>query len=363
MITVLTLISLGFVCIQLLNATLNLIFRQKLSKTAPNIPSLISVLIPVRNEELNIIALLNSLKEINTPLIEIIVFNDQSTDNTAAILQECSKSDPRIRTISADSLPPGWLGKNWACHKLAAAAKGEYLLFLDADVTLSGNIIANTVNTMSQQNLGLLSIFPRQRHITLSEQLSVPLMNYILLTLLPLVLVRVSPFSSHSAANGQFMLFRAATYNKIQPHSLFRKCAVEDIAIAKYLKKNRIKVSCLTGDERVKCRMYTSYQESIKGFSKNIFMFFGNSPVLAFIFFTCATLGVVAAALYSNAALALYLLIVFLVQITYAAACGQNPFLTAALFPAHLFFMLQVIIRALNSRNNKTLEWKGRNIC
>lgn len=111
MITVLTLISLGFVCIQLLNATLNLIFRQKLSKTAPNIPSLISVLIPVRNEELNIIALLNSLKEINTPLIEIIVFNDQSTDNTAAILQECSKSDPRIRTISADSLPPGWLGQ------------------------------------------------------------------------------------------------------------------------------------------------------------------------------------------------------------------------------------------------------------
>ena len=309
-------ISMGFVCFQLLNVLLNFLFRQKILNTETQNSELISVLIPARNEEANIGTLLGALHKIKNDNIEIIVCNDHSTDGTAEITRKYFEKDYRIQLIHSEFLPNGWLGKNHACYKLAQHSKGNYLLFVDADVKLFGNIVDDAVLYLKKYKLGLLSFFPRQIQITIGEKLTVPLMNYILLTLLPLILVRVSPFKSHAAANGQFMLFDAEIYKKLQPHQQFKESAVEDIAISRFYKQQKIKTACLTGEKRIQCRMYTSYKEALNGFSKNIFMFFGNVPVLAFLFWACATLGFVPFFVLNTNLLLVYLfsvgLIVFL---------------------------------------------------
>src|SRR5690606_28081384 len=137
-------------------------------------------------------------------------------------------------------LPKGWLGKNNACHNLAQHAKGKYLLFLDADVRVGDSIIKNTVSFTKKHKLGLLSIFPMQIMETLGEQSTVPNMNYILLSLLPLLLVRNTNFSSLAAANGQFMHFHAEIYPQTLPHQRMKNSKVEDIKIARFYKKNSI---------------------------------------------------------------------------------------------------------------------------
>lgn len=354
-------ISFGFLCFQLFNVLINFLFRQAIAKTEIQNNDLISVLIPARNEENNIARLLDALQKLNNN-IEILVCNDHSTDKTEEIISRYQTTDQRIRLIESEVLPKGWLGKNHACYQLAKQASGKYLLFIDADVVISGNIIADAVSYAKKHKLGLLSVFPKQVLLTTGEKKAVPLMNYILLTLLPLIFVRMSPFKSHTAANGQFMLFESKTYFELEPHKQFKNSAVEDIAISKFYKKQKIKIACLIGEERIQCRMYDSYKDALNGFSKNIFMFFGNSPIMAFIFWAFVTLGIVPIILYNINLILLYLLGVLLIQFLYAIICRQSIIITIVYFPANMFFMLRVMINALIIKKQKKYLWKGRNI-
>jgi cellulose synthase/poly-beta-1,6-N-acetylglucosamine synthase-like glycosyltransferase len=142
---------------------------------------LVSVLIPARNEEKNIAKLLNDLLDHDYKNIEILVFNDQSTDKTAEIVTGFSQKDSRVKLINSDGLPEGWLGKNHACHSLSKLAKGKYLLFLDSDVRIGNGIIRQTCTFSDKHKLGLLSIFPRQIMVSAGEKAAVPLMHFILL--------------------------------------------------------------------------------------------------------------------------------------------------------------------------------------
>lgn len=355
-------ISFGFLCFQLLDVLINFIFRQSIKKTEIQNSDFISLLIPARNEESNIARLLDALHKMKNSNIEILVCNDHSTDNTEEIINKYAAIDSRVRLIQSDSLPDSWFGKNFACYQLAKQARGEYLLFVDADVVISGNIVADAVAYVKKYKLGLLSVFPKQIMLTSAEKQTVPLMNYILLTLLPLIFVRVSPFKSHSAANGQFMLFETKTYKEFEPHKEFKNSAVEDIAISSFYKSRKIKTACLIGEERIQCRMYNSYKDALNGFSKNIFMFFGNSTVLAFLFWIFVIFGVVPIILYNLYLLIPYLLAVILIQLLYAITCKQNIITTILYFPANMFFMLRVMVKSLILRKNKNYTWKGRNI-
>lgn len=353
---------MGFVAFQLANVLLNFVFRQKIKKSLTPSNEHISVLIPARNEEQNIHLLLSDLQNNNHNNLEIIVFDDQSTDNTANIVKEFAREDKRIKLIHSDGLPSGWLGKNHACYQLAQHAKGSYYLFLDADVRIHGDIIQDAVSDLKRYKLGLLSIFPTQIQKTMGEKVSVPIMNYILLTLLPLIFVRISPFSSHSAANGQFMLFNAHVYKNIEPHKIFKSSAVEDIAISRYLKQQNIKIACLTGDRRIQCRMYSSYHEATNGFTKNVFMFFGNQPVLALFFWILATFGFVPVLLSLPNYLPIYLSAIILIQILYSWTSKQNILFNVFLFAGHLIFLAQVMIKSILTKKNKQYKWKERNI-
>ncbi|MFW6289564.1 MAG: glycosyltransferase family 2 protein, partial [Mariniphaga sp.] len=163
---------------QFLIALVNLLYSQPLPEKGSNVAELVSVLIPARNEENNIRNLLTDLQQQNYPNLEIIVFNDQSTDKTEQILQQFAADDKRIRFINSAGLPDGWLGKNFACHVLALNAKGKYLLFLDADVRTGVGIIERILAFSQQHKLALVSVFPRQIMLSLVEKTTVPNMNY-----------------------------------------------------------------------------------------------------------------------------------------------------------------------------------------
>jgi glycosyltransferase involved in cell wall biosynthesis len=328
-----------------------------------NFNHLVSVLIPARNEEKNIAQLLNDLLDHDYKNIEILVFNDQSTDKTAEIVTGFSQKDSRVKLINSDGLPEGWLGKNHACHSLSKLAKGKYLLFLDSDVRIGNGIIQQTCTFSDKHKLGLLSIFPRQIMVSAGEKAAVPLMHYILLTLLPLILVRKTGFSSLAAANGQFMLFNAEIYKNNLPHEKMKNDKVEDIKIARYYKNEKIKIACITGKESVSCRMYSGFLEAVHGFSKNVTQFFGNSFSLAILFWLVTTFGFIVVFLtLSKTIFIFYLTIFILTRITVSVAARQSVLMNLIfLIPQQLALGL-FVLKAVVNRYKKQYEWKGRNI-
>ncbi|MBK6284442.1 MAG: glycosyltransferase family 2 protein [Draconibacterium sp.] len=336
---------------------------QRFQKSNENSNQLVSVLIPARNEENNIGNLLSDLQKQDYTNIEIIVFNDQSTDKTAGIVNSYTESDKRIKLINSKGLPDGWLGKNHACFTLAKQATGKYFLFLDADVKIGNNIIQQTTLFAQKNKLGLLSIFPMQIMKTLGEDITVPNMNVILLSLLPLILVRKTNFTSIAAANGQFMLFQSEIYRKFQPHEKMRTSKVEDIKIARYFKKSKIKVACLTGNSSITCHMYNGFSEAIYGFSKNVIQFFGGSFVIAILFWLVTSLGFIAVLFsFSTLLFLLYLSVVGLTRIFISIVSKQSVFRNLLLAIPQQITMGIFILQAIVNSFKKQYTWKERNI-
>lgn len=352
-----------FLGIRFLVALSNLIFAQRLPKTYHDCGSLVSVLIPARNEEKHILDILSDLLSQDYQNIEIIVFDDLSTDSTAVIVSSMSEKDNRIRIVHSCGLPDGWLGKNYACHELAKQAKGDYLLFLDADVRVGKDLISRTIHFAKKNNLGLLSIFPKQQMLSSGEWVTVPVMNSVLITLLPLILVKKSKFTSLSAANGQFMLFNSVVYKRNLPHEKLKHNMVEDIAIARFFKQQKVKIACLAGNESISCRMYTGFNEAVNGFSKNVISFFGDSFLVAILFWLVTTFGFLLVWFgLSFRYMLFYLLIVVSTKVVVSIVSKQNVLMNLIFHLPQQVSMGLFMYKALISKFNKKYEWKGRNI-
>ncbi len=352
-----------FAILQSMVALVNLFFRQPLSGNQAGFNRKVSVLIPARNEENNIGNLLSDLIRQHDPEMDILVYDDQSTDQTAEMVRKMAAKDNRIRLLPAENLQAGWLGKNFACHRLAADASGDYYLFLDADVRISSGIIRKTAGFAAEKQLGLVSVFPQQIMVSPGEKSSVPLMHFILLTLLPLILVRKSAYPSLSAANGQFMLFSAKTYHELKPHEKMKSEKVEDICIARWLKKSGIAVACLTGIKEIRCRMYTGFQQATDGFAKNVTAFFGNSFVLAFLFWMTTSAGWVVVfyilGLWAGFA---YLFLLLLTRILVSLAAKQKVIQNIVYWIPQQIALGFILFKAVQSKFNREYQWKGRNI-
>lgn len=360
---ILAYIILAFTAIQLIVALMNLLPGTQLPGTGAASGELVSVLIPARNEENNIGNILQDILNQDYKNIEIIVFDDESEDRTGDIVRGMSAVDKRIRLITSEGLPDGWLGKNHACHSLSKHAKGDYLLFLDADVRIKDNTIGKAVSLAKKHSLALISIFPKQIIETTGEKMTVPNMNYILLSLLPLILVRKSKFTSLSAANGQFMFFHADIYFRAQPHWLMKDNKVEDISIAAFLKKNENNIACLAGDDNINCRMYTGYRDALEGFSKNVIAFFGGSFFMALLFWLVTSFGFIPVLYFLPWKLivvyfAMYLLTRISVSITSHQGIIDNILYIVPLQVSMGVFILKAFI----NKYFRKFQWKGRSI-
>jgi len=355
-------IVIGFTAIQVIISLINFIFRQNMHHTGTG-EAMVSVLIPARDEQANISRILNDILQQDYKNIEIIVFDDLSTDNTAQTVREFKESDDRVSLIVSEGLPEGWFGKNYACHCLAQKARGEFLLFLDADVRISKETIHKAIHQAEMQGLGLLSVFPKQSMLTVAEAVTVPLMNYILLTLLPLVMVNKSSFVSLAAANGQFMLFKSDVYKRLLPHKKMKDKKAEDIEISKFYKKNNIKIACLAARSDISCRMYTDFNEAVNGFSKNVIMFFGGSFLPAILFWLVTTLGVIPVTVtYGITGLAIYLVSVAAIRVFVSVTSSQSVVKNIVFHFPQLFILGRIILLSAANKRRKHYTWKGRNI-
>ena len=360
----------GFGAVRLAVGCVNLFSRPYLCRRAAaqhgtDIPKKsVSVLIPVRNEAKNIPLLLDDLSAYyDDAVAEIIVYDDRSDDSTADLVRGLAEHDPRIVLICGGELPDGWTGKNHACYVLSEAASADMLLFLDADVRLHPQAVSRAAAAMTEMNIGLLSIFPVQLMNNTGTRISVPIMNWILLSLLPLVAVRRMPQPSLAAANGQFMLFRTSVYRSLQPHLQFKNTPDEDMAVVSDFKRQGIAVATLLGRHDVDCRMYDSLGEAVSGFSKNVFRFFGDNVVVAFAFAAATTIAPLWIFLFNGwIAGCIYLSIIILLRIVVSLASRQNVFLNIVLMPLQQTVFWIILCRAYSARKNKFLTWKGRNI-
>ncbi len=362
--SILKLLAYSLLAIALLRfavVLINSLWGSRLGRQADGNSGMVSLLIPARNEEANIGQLLSDISVLKYPELEVLVYDDESTDNTRAIIESWKKKIPGLQLLQGLTLPPGWLGKNFACHQLARQAKGSYLLFLDADVRLKNDLLERALHHLRKHRLHLLSLFPKQVVLTPAEKYSVPLINWILLSLLPLFLVRKCKWKVFSAANGQFMLFHAQSYHRLQPHAMVRDHVVEDIALARMYKYLHLKVDVRMSNSDLNCRMYRDYPSAFEGFSKFILQLFGSNRMAALLF-----------ALYSNTAALivfwtggytlgfLFLVLVVLSRIL-TALMSKLPLGVYLwyLIPQQLF-LLRIVTRMALFPDKTPLTWKER---
>lgn len=355
-------ISMTFLGLRLLVALVNFLFHFTSGNYFCEEDQKISVLIPARNEEKHIGDILDCLLNQDHKHLEVLVCDDHSTDNTPQILKEYSGRHAEIDWFKGEALKPGWTGKNFACHQLAARAKGEILLFLDADMEIRGDILSSMACFMKKKSLFLLSIFPRQNLLTPGERATVPVMNWILLSLLPLPLVYLSRRSSFSAANGQFMMFKNHVYHKLQPHAIVRSSPVEDIEIMRLYKRNAFRCATLLGDQRVQCHMYSGYREAIRGFSKNVLHFFSGSLLWLIFFIVFTSFGLVITGFWSLPYFLISLGAAVLSRALISLASHQNVLQNLLMVPFQHVSFLAMVSLALLQKSRGSLEWKGRKI-
>lgn len=339
----------------------NFISNPKLPQSVKQYNDLVSVLIPARNEQDDILNLLQSLQIQNYTNIEVIVLDDSSRDKTLQICQKFCATHNRFKVISGSVLPKNWMGKNYACHQLAQHAKGKYLLFLDADETVKNDLITNSINRMVIGKLALLSLFANQITLTLGEKLVVPLMHFLLLNLLPLRLVKLSANPAFAAASGQFMLFDTEIYKQQLWHQQVKNKVVEDIEIMKIVKQKGFKAETLLANRFLYCRMYKTYGQSLNGFSKNLLAGFGGSVIglVIYIFFLVAGFPLIA--VYLNLQLVLVALsLIVLNRILIALLSNQNLIYSIILNFAQIVTLLLLAIISIYKSITKTQVWKDR---
>lgn len=352
-----------FLVIRFSVTVFNFLSNPKLPRIVKHYYDPVSILIPARDEAGDILELLVSIKNQDYTNYEVIVLDDNSSDGTFAIVEEFCISNPKFKVVKGKQLPQNWLGKNFACHQLSELATGKYLLFIDADESIKKGLINSLIARMEIGNLALLSVFTNQAMKSIGEWLTVPLMHFILLNLLPLRLVRLSKNPAFAAASGQCMFFNAKNYIENLWHERVKSQVVEDVEIMKLVKQEKFNAEALLANGLIYCRMYKDLGESINGFSKNLLAGFGNNIIILLLYQLLVTIGPVILILNFNVALlVLPLTLIVLSRIMISYLSGQNVLINLILHPFQMLFFLIISFISIKKHIFKTGTWKGRTI-
>jgi len=243
-------------------------------------PNTLAIIIPARNEEQHIGNLLESLKNQSLLPKKIIVCDDNSTDNTSEIVKGHQQYNSLIDLVHVPNLPSAWTGKCWVCyngylHLLKVQPDIQKIVFLDADVTLQ----PKALEQISQNTKPFLSYFPSQKY-TSSDIALTPLLNWLILTVLPIQLAETISNRYLVAANGQCLVFTKECYETIGTHQAVRYSFLEDLDLARLAVQHGYPLTLEFGD-LIHCRMYPDLLSAIKGFSKNLI--FTNNRFQAFV--------------------------------------------------------------------------------
>lgn len=231
--------------------------------------SRLSILIPARNEAASIGAAIDSVLASRGAELELLVLDDHSTDDTARVVARRARQDPRVRLLGATRHEPALWGKPQACAQLAVAARGDYLVFMDADVRLAPDAVARLAHAMDTSPAAMLSGVPRQRTVTLAEKLVVPLIQFVLLGFLPLAAMRRSQLPGFGVACGQLLVVRTDAYRTAGGHLGVADRIHDGMALARAFRNARFGTDLADFSDLATCRMYRSTRGVIDGFAKN----------------------------------------------------------------------------------------------
>ncbi len=256
----------------------------------------VSICIPARNEAANLEACVRSVlagvraSTENASSVEVLVYDDESSDATPAILAALTREDSRVRAVPRVRLPSGWNGKQHACDRLGRAARGEWLVFTDADVRFGfdpppaarggGGAIDAALGGARRSGADLVSTFPRQIVGTLAEALAVPMMHFILFSYLPMGLMRRRRDVSLGAGCGQFLMVRRGAYLAAGGHATFKGSMHDGIRLPRALREAGFHTDLFDGSAWCRVRMYRGLRETWRGFAKNAYEGVGSVPLL-----------------------------------------------------------------------------------
>jgi chlorobactene glucosyltransferase len=340
-------------------------------------PPLVSVIVPARNEAHNIAQCVSSILSTTYPNLELIVVDDSSIDQTAAIAREAAAGDPRARIINSPPLPDGWFGKQWACATGAKIARGSVLQFTDADTVHSADLVTRSTNAMRATRAQLFSVAGRQELGGFWEKVIQPQIFTILsMRYGGTESVTEATSVSDKIANGQCIFVTHDSYNAIGGHGAVRSSVAEDLMLAQRFFAARKRVVLMLGVNQLSTRMYASLGEIISGWRKNVFaggldsVPFGRIgrtffplvlllpplmqlfPVLVLILGALGrgTPHTMLWATISSVATLIWWLVVYI-------TIGENP-LYALLYPLGALVLLYIFVTAVV--RGRRVTWKGR---
>jgi cellulose synthase/poly-beta-1,6-N-acetylglucosamine synthase-like glycosyltransferase len=271
---------IAFLLLKWANLIINVIRFPVLRPTDHPPPQTTSLLIPMRNEESR---LRDTLPSIAAQFVdEVIVLDDCSTDCSMDLARAIAVLHPHVEVIRGSPTPAGWTGKTWACHQLAEQARGEQLIFCDIDVVLLPTATDSILAEKVRQQADVFSVFPRQITRTWAERALIPLIDDVLLCFLPFPLLHVESALTHTAAtaNGSIIALSRKVYTQTGGFSSVRAHVVEDVALARHIRRRGLNLGLALGGSVVQTRMYTSYGQIIAGFGRGLLPSVGGSRSL-----------------------------------------------------------------------------------
>lgn len=236
--------------------------------------SLLSIIVPARNEERQIEECVRSLLAQRYPEFEVIVVDDGSGDRTPEILNGIAAEDRRLRVVHGNPLPDGWIGKPWALYQGMRHARGQWLLFTDADTQHEPLACASAMQYALSRNLSFLSLLPTQRFESIAERVFLPTILWMIAFGIGSLDAINDPKRTDAAIfNGQYILCRRDAFEAIGGHERVRSSIAEDYDLARIVKRDgRFGAMIAGANDLVHTRMYRSFREIWDGFSKNLYL-------------------------------------------------------------------------------------------
>lgn len=230
----------------------------------------VSIVIPARNEERNLEQALESVLALDYPDLEFIVVNDRSTDRTGTILEKMAEQDPRLSVITIDSLPAGWIGKPYALHRGAQHARGEFILFTDADIVFDPSALRKAMAHVQARQFD---------HVTLIPQSAMPgfFLKTFSATFGIFMFILFKPWKARNPRSrcymgvGAFNLIRASAYRAVGGLQAVALRPDDDLKFGKLVKDHGYRQDVLNGRGMVTVEWYRSVGELIDGLMKNMF--------------------------------------------------------------------------------------------
>jgi len=337
---------------------LNALTIKVVKNNSATITKSVSILIPMRNEEQNVIECINSVSaQEGLKNFEIIVLDDHSEDQTADLLSKYMN----ISKLNGTNLPDDWLGKLWACQQLADASTGEYLVYIDADVRLSRNAVASAILEMGKWDF--ISPYPKQIAIGFVQRLFQPLLQWSWLASVPLFISQKLGIKSMAVANGQFLIIKRDAYFKSGGHQSVKSEVIDDIMLARQLLASGYSGGVAEASQVASCHMYKTASELVNGYRKSLWKAFGSffgTCVAILILFISGVAPFISAIFGSKIGLISFGLIV-LSRVIASVKTGTIPN-TALLHPLAIIFLIGLIIYSWIGKLTNTLTWRDRTL-